>query len=223
MRLANLVFKLIFMLPLITGAQTIKLIQTDEPPLDSMSIVGNYIRAFPPEFETSTLLTLNADRTFEIKDHPDLRGFISKGRWYIRKGERCDLLFLTSDSLIYGISNVTEREAKNDSLKFFVEDINGMPFSYGDIQLESPWLQLDSLGKGNFKPQGIRSFVIREVVINNDYPTYRYEIKNPKANVFTVKIKKKEEYYLYMDDLYWKIGVNVLYCPENGMLLKKVE
>jgi hypothetical protein len=215
-------FNLLLAIPFLLIAQTVKIVQINERPLDSINIVGSYIRAFPSGFESGTLLILNADKTYLLKEHPDLREYTSQGKWYIEATKNSYGLYLTSDKINYGITEVIEQEDKNDSLKFFVEDNNGIPFDYAEVQVESPRLQLDTLGKGTFRSHGIGAFTIKDVLIPNKvFIDYRYEVINQKANTFHIRIKPKDNYYLYMKDLYWRIGSNFLYCPDNGMLLIK--
>ena len=210
---------LLLTLPLLLNAQTVKIMRINEQPLDSTNIMGIYTDAFPPgDFESGTVLNLNKDKTFSFEDRITLFAFSCKGTWNMATFKKSHYLCLTSDKTMYGIAEVIEREDKSDSLKFFVEDNKGLPLA-ADIQVESSRLPLDTSGKGSFKPFKISAFTIKEILIPEKlFNDYRYIVKNSNANIFIVKVIPKEDGYYYMNDLIFKIGSNVLYCPENSMM-----
>jgi hypothetical protein len=205
----------------ISFAQSTKIILTDDAPLDSMNIIGRYMRAFRSFSLEGTELKLNVDKTFSLEDGGDLMTYSCHGKWHIEKDKYATWLCLTSDEQTYGITDVIEEVDGSDSLKFIVKDDNGSPVTYTPILVESGRILLDTIGRVAAKIHGIRAFIIRDSEFGDC--DYRYELKNPNANKFLVKIKPKNKYYLYMKDLYWRIGVNFLYCHKNGMLLMKAK
>jgi hypothetical protein len=218
------IIKVIFIFSLLFSqstslAQVLKLVSSNEPLLDSLSIIGRYTCAFPRGFESGTLLILNADKTYLLKEHPDLREYRSQGKWYIEITKYSYGLYLTSDDNTYGIREVIEKKDESDSLKFSVEDIEGSAMVMTPISVESGQCFLDTLGRAVAKFYGIKAFTIKDSFLGDC--DYKYEVKNQKANIFQIKVKPKDQYYIYMKDLYWRIGSNFLYCPDNGMLLTK--
>ena len=219
MRLSIAISLLLLAFFTISFAQSAKVIFSDDVALDSTNILGIYKRLFKDPGLEGTLLKLNVDKTFSLENGGDLMTFSCHGKWKMQKNEHAAWLYLTSDENIYGIIEVTEEEDGSDSLKFFVKDDDGAPIIMTPIFLESGRIMLDTLGRAVAKIHGIRAFTIRDA--ESGKCDYRYELKNPNANKFLVKIKHKKETYLYMKDLYWRIGSNFLYCPDNGMLIIK--